>query len=268
MHKEESTCSRPRIGISANLLPPDRKRLLYINKTIQFAEAFMLEKVWEFGGLPVVVPILEAPSAIVSYAQSLDGLILSGGTDISPEQYGEQACRPEWSGNPVRDRFELGLLEQFIKEDKPVLGICRGHQLINVFFGGTLHQDLIESGTVSKTHRDPVPYEALSHKARIIKQTPLYDIYNQEEVLVNSIHHQGIRDLAGELSPMALSDDGVIESIFHPSHPFLLGVQWHPEWVDERYEAQGILSSAPLFTSFIQSVNKKITVTSNNSNPL
>ena len=201
--------------------------------------------------MPVVVPVLGHGKNEELVAAKLDGLVLSGGVDVSPRNYGEHPRRPEWAGEPRRDEHEIGLLKAFAARDKPVLGICRGLQLMNVAFGGSLHQDVLEDGAVEQIHRDPEQYDLLTHALHIVRPSYLYDLYQATDVLVNSVHHQAIRELAPGLEAMARSGDGLVEAIRHQEHSFVLGVQWHPEWVSPTREADGILTSAPLFQDFI-----------------
>ena len=146
---------RPWIAVSANLLARDPERDLYKGKQLQYAETEMLQWIWRHGGQPVVVPLLSDPAYERDLAQKFHGLILTGGADVSPRMYGEEPRRPEWAGQPERDEHEIRLLEAFLDHRRPVWGICRGHQLLNVAFGGTLHQDLEEDGVVDETHRCP-----------------------------------------------------------------------------------------------------------------
>lgn len=251
MNPAEADRQRPVVGVSANTLPPEHNRSLYIGKATQYAEEQMLEWIWTHGGIPVVVPVVGHGENEDLVAMRLDGLVLSGGVDIAPRYYGEQPRRPEWAGDPRRDEHEMGLLRAFAARDKPVLGICRGLQLMNVAFGGALHQDALEDGAVDATHRDPEQYDLLTHAMSIARPSYLYELYQRSDVLVNSVHHQAIRDLAPGMEAMAHSSDGLVEAIRHRDYSFVVGVQWHPEWVSPQREADGILSSAPLFEDFI-----------------
>jgi putative glutamine amidotransferase len=164
----------------------------------------------------------------------LDGLVLQGGADVSPSRYGQQPLRPEWAGDLVRDRYEIELLEGFLARGKPVLGICRGAQLINVAFGGTLYQDITTQVPESFVHRDAVSYDQNFHSVEIVQGTQLSKLYpGVERVRVNSIHHQGIKELSPEFVAEAFSvDDRIIEAIRRkdPAKSYIAALQWHPEF--------------------------------------
>ena len=247
--------TRPYIGISANTMDPTRNRRFYIGKALQYAEQEMLDWVWEFGGMPIMLPVMGTGMTETEMAEQLDGLVLSGGMDVSPTFYGEEPRRAEWAGHPHRDEHEFGLFREFASRDKPVLGICRGHQVINVALGGSLYQDIIEDGVVDKLHRDPEPYDLLRHDMHIVEGTRLFDLYARTDAVVNSVHHQAIRRLADGLTVMATSDDNLIEAFEHTGYRYLVGVQWHPEWVNGDREDEGLLSSEPLFRDFIENAS-------------
>ncbi|MCD7751238.1 MAG: gamma-glutamyl-gamma-aminobutyrate hydrolase family protein [Lachnospiraceae bacterium] len=154
------------------------------------------------------------------------GLILPGGSDIDPAFYGQENhdCRNirRWL-----DEAQLHMLDAFVKCKKPVLGICKGAQVINVYFGGTLIQDLPDSEHHKATYLNHVRMDA-HHPTRILTGTPLSDIYSNDEIITNSAHHQAVDRVAEDLEVCAYSDDGVIEGLHHKSLP-ILALQWHPE---------------------------------------
>lgn len=238
-------------------MEPQWNRRFYIGKALQYAEQSMIEWVSRQGGLPIVLPVLPSDGDIEDLADQVDGLLLSGGSDVSPTFYGEEARRPEWAGDPVRDWFEIRLTRTFLARDKPVLGICRGHQVLNVAMGGSLYQDIFEDGVVTRLHRDPEPYDKLNHEIHIDRPSFLYDIYSVERGRVNTVHHQAIRHLGADLEVMAHSDDGVVEAIRHPHRRYVIGVQWHPEWIDEEQVSEGFLSPRPLMVSFLETAQER-----------
>jgi putative glutamine amidotransferase len=165
------------------------------------------------------------------YARTLDGLVLQGGADLSPRSYGEEPLRPEWSGDAIRDAYELELLEAFLAERKPVLGICRGMQLINVAFGGSLYQDIPSQLPGAITH-EADDYDRHAHDV-CIEPGGLLDEHlgGERQGAVISIHHQAVKRLGHGLKVEARSaGDGLVEAISSESDGFVLGLQWHPEF--------------------------------------
>ena len=226
-----------KIGISVCLMPPDRGRSTAASKTLQYIEQSNAEWVHKGGAVPILVPALvefssDSSAYFKRYAAMLDGLVLHGGADVWPGHYGEEPLKPEWRGDAVRDRYELSLLHAFIAAGKPVFGICRGMQLINVAYGGTLHQDIPTQIAGAVTHRDSPLYEHQFHGLTIVPGSKLAALMpGVSTCKVNSIHHQCIAELAPDFDVEAVStDDGVIEAIRHKHLPYLAGVQWHPEF--------------------------------------
>ncbi len=182
------------------------------------------------GGLPVVLPpIVEAAEEM---AHSMDGLLLSGGSDLDPSYY-EEVALPELDVNiPERDAFEMKLLEHALERGTPVFGICRGLQVLNVALGGTLYQDLpSEFGARATAHRQQAPLWQWTHEVVVDSASNLAKIMEATRLRVNSCHHQAIKDLAAPLIAVAHATDGVVEAVESrdPSEHWLAGVQWHPE---------------------------------------
>ncbi len=175
------------------------------------------------------------------------GLILPGGSDMDPAFYGQEnhACRNirRWL-----DLAQLNMLDTFVKYKKPVLGICKGAQVINVYFGGTLIQDL-------PNHDHHQPYyenherKDSHHPARILPDTPLTDIWDDDEIIINSAHHQAVDRIAEGLSVCAYSDDGVIEGLYHRDLP-ILAMQWHPGRMAYAHYVEGWSDGSLVFQSF------------------
>jgi len=245
------------IGLSPRILRQVPRELGFRDKTLQYLEQSMAHCVMRLGAVAVMIPTIEHSSDISrwevstdDYVSELDGLILQGGADIDPVVYGE--ARSELLGpiDAVRDEFELELLRGFAAAGKPVLGVCRGMQLINVAFGGTLYQDLRSAGVGTLLHRVPELYDEHAHDVDFVSGGWLQQIYNGlTRVSVTSIHHQAVRTLGTGLVVDATSTDGVVESIRHIDHKFMVGVQWHPEFHDARFPA--LLPSAPLMKAFL-----------------
>jgi putative glutamine amidotransferase len=245
------------IGLSPRILRDVPAELGFRNKTLQYLEQTMAHSVMELGAIVVMIPTVECTGAIspgeaevADYVAILDGLVLQGGADIDPALYGEQPRHIVGPIDPVRDRFELELLREFAAAGKPVLGICRGMQLINVAHGGTLYQDLDMAGISQLQHRMPELYDEHVHDVQFTAGGWLASVYRGiTRAQVTSIHHQGIRTLGKGLEVAATSTDGIIEAIHHPGHEFLAGVQWHPEFHDVR--CPGLLPAEPMMNAFL-----------------
>jgi len=230
---------RLKIGISACFMHADPTRALFTGKTLQYVEQSIAHWVMSTGALAVMIP---SPSGATQrgdvtldhYAQWLDGLVLHGGADVSPLSYGEQPLHDKWVGDKIRDEYEIDLVAAFERQGKPVFGVCRGLQLLNVAYGGTLYQDIGTQLPEALTHRDASVYDRNFHTVDIIAGTRLAQLYPQaSRVKVNSIHHQAIKRLADGFVVEAVShEDGLIEAIRRSDHrkPYLAAVQWHPEF--------------------------------------
>jgi len=235
--------TRPRIGISVNLMHADPERALYRNKALHYVEARMTASVWRAGGLPVVVPALEEDGAAEAFVRELDGLILSGGADVSPQNYGELPLKPVWGGDPTRDAYEIGLVHHALAFGLPMLGLCRGLQLLNVALGGSLWQDLQTQREDTLEHRNWHRYDDTGHAVSVAPASWVGRIYGgRTELHVNSVHHQGIRRLAPGLEVSAQAPDGVIEAIeWIDAQRWIVGLQWHPEWLEHtRVSTDGV----------------------------
>ena len=182
------------------------------------------------GGLPVMLPLSDDPKELEQLCGMCDGFLLTGGHDVSPEFYGERRVDACGACSPQRDRMEAVILQCAMDADKPVLGICRGIQFLNAALGGTLWQDLPTQHPSSIEHHQIPPYDVPIHSVAILPGTPLAEALGAEALMVNSYHHQAVRELAAPLRAMAVSPDGLIEAVQHPGHRFIWGVQWHPEF--------------------------------------
>jgi putative glutamine amidotransferase len=181
------------------------------------------------GGVPVVVTPLSNPDDIAGLCDRVHGLYLSGGGDVDPLWYGEEPLPGLGAVTPERDMFELELVWTFLRLDKPVFAVCRGHQLLNVAAGGTLYQDIAAQVKPSVQHRQIAPRTHLSHTVSVLADSKLYAIAQSERFRVNSFHHQAIKEVAPGFRATAWTSDGLIEAIESERHRFVIGVQWHPE---------------------------------------
>lgn len=178
-------------------------------------------------------------------ALSCDGLLLPGGADIDPILYGRE--REEKCGKPneLRDKNEFQIFGTFVETKKPILCICRGFQLLNTVYGGTLYQDIADIKKCS--HSDFLKRAKAVHKVSVAKDTKLYGIFGKSEVGVNSLHHQAVESVGENLVVSAVSEDGFVEALELKEHPFCIGVQWHPEHMSKKDALQ-----QKLFDEFIK----------------
>jgi putative glutamine amidotransferase len=252
----------PRIGISARIFHPEPGATGLRGKNLQYLEESIALWVMSRDALVFMIPTVNTSGLLYPsnirlrhYARHLDGLVLQGGADVAPQAYSEAVTRPEWSGDRARDLYELELLHEFVDAGKPVLGICRGCQLINVAFGGTLYQDIASDlpDAIAHVHSD---YDRHRHAIVFPKGSSLAALFpGQSEALVNSIHHQAVKALGRDIGIEALSHpDGVVEAIRYQRARFVMGLQWHPEF----HSARGaeLLDCTPILDSFLRAARE------------
>lgn len=189
-----------------------------------------MELVKAAGGVPVMMPLTEKADNIEVLLDLCDGFLITGGHDVDPACYGEEAMSECGELCPLRDRMERPLFLGAIERDKPVLGICRGLQFINVMLGGTLFQDIPAQRPSEVIHHQDPPYDSPSHPVELPSGTPLRELLGRDTISVNSCHHQGIRDLAPALRSMAHAPDGLVEAVWAADRRYVWAVQWHPEF--------------------------------------
>ena len=185
----------------------------------------------EAGGIPVMLPVTSDPDEIRQLSEEMDGYLFTGGPDIEPSLYGEEKCETCGVCCDLRDAMEIPMFHAVYEKNKPIFGICRGIQLINTALGGTLYQDLPSEHPSSTVHRQTVPPSQPTHSVTLIADTPLREVIGTDTMMVNSCHHQAIKTLGKDLSVMAVSEDGLIESVYAPEKYFVQAVQWHPEFM-------------------------------------
>jgi putative glutamine amidotransferase len=221
-----------KVAVSACFMYPDLSRSTFGAKTLSYLEADMARYISQPGIMPVLIPELES-NLLDEILAETNGLLLQGGADLAPETYGEQPINAErWPGDKLRDEYELDLIDRFIKAGKPVFGICRGFQILNAYFGGTLFQDLATQRPTSIKHRDAAEYDRVNHGINFPKGSFFEEIHGASSGRVNSVH-QGIKDLGAGLSAQALcEEDGLIEAFMHDDYDpgKVMAVQWHPEF--------------------------------------
>ena len=189
-----------------------------------------MDGIREAGGIPIMFPLTADEEELKQLMDMTDGILFTGGHDVSPSLYGETPLNEDVICCPLRDEMEQIVLRMAVDQDKSVLGICRGIQFINAALGGTLYQDLPAQHPSATEHHQHAPYDVPVHKVSILKDSPLYELLGAEQIAVNSYHHQAVKELAPDLNVMATSEDGLIEAVFKPSQKFFWAVQWHPEF--------------------------------------
>lgn len=179
------------------------------------------------GAAPLMLPLTTDKDLLELFFNQCDGFLFTGGQDVDTKLYETENANLCGEISTERDQMEDYILNRCLAEDKAVLGICRGIQIINVLLGGTLYVDLpTELGSV---HAQPKPYNAPYHNVEILADAPLGELLQVSELKVNSCHHQGVKSLSEQLLPMAIADDGLIEAAYMPNKNFIQAVQWHPE---------------------------------------
>lgn len=205
------------------------------------------------GGVPVLIPVAQTPATVAELTARLDGVLFSGGPDIHPRRYGQQPSRGLGDIDDDLDEMELQLARAAIESDVPVLGICRGIQLLNVSLGGTLIQDIASETEAPINHTQKAAKTVNSHTVEIVRDSLLARIVKQRRIWVNSRHHQAVGTPAGGLTVAARAPDGIIEAVELPAGRFFLAVQWHPEgtWDRDRF-------SKALFRAFVAAAADQI----------
>lgn len=249
-----------RIGISACLNHADPERPLFKGKTLVYVEESMNEWVMRMGAMPLMIPRAHASFGAKEILSHFDGLLLHGGSDVAPQSYGEEPIDEKWPGDPIRDAYEIELVKECVAEDIPILGVCRGAQVINVALGGTLYQDIATQVPGALVHRNWDVYEHNHHDVKLEKGSTLENIYGESHSgRINSIHHQAIKDIAPDLRIEAHSPvDGIVEAVClkDSAGPYVLGVQWHPEFIEA--DSNELLSPDLLMQHFLDATRLKL----------
>lgn len=234
---------KPIIGITPDLEKDDK----------HFLRNDYMQAIIRAGGLPFIIPIGHGAD-IAQVVDLLDGLLLTGGKDINPILFNEEPHTHLGEVSPSRDLFELELARQMLVADKPILGICRGLQLLNVAVGGTLYQDLHRQNEGPMLqHLQKSPNTHPSHFVQLAKGSLLAGIADSERIQVNSFHHQALRDVPSMFKISGRASDGVIEAVESKEKDFVLGVQWHPELLATKGDA----ISLQIFDRFVGACVKK-----------
>jgi len=211
-----------------------------------------IEAVATAGGAPFLIPLVDDEEVMRALYDRLDGLLLSGGGDVDPSHYGEEPTAELGTTDPLRDTVELWLARWAAADGKPILGICRGVQMLNVALGGTLYQDIpaqLHSDLVHDSSYTRQDWTYMAHDLRLAPDSKLAQLFETTSFPINSLHHQSLKTIAPGLRPVGWAPDGVVEAIEGNNGHFLIGVQCHPEALqgaaDPRWQA--------LFKRFVES---------------
>jgi gamma-glutamyl-gamma-aminobutyrate hydrolase PuuD len=208
------------------------------NKFIDYVGELHLELLIRLGILPMIVPVVAGtPACLPQYMERMDGLLLVEGEDVEPKRFAARKANYQYleKTHPLKDEIEVRLVHRALRRKLPILGICRGSQLVNVVCGGTLYGDVQKEKGSHRPHIDYHNYDTYRHPVTVVPGTPLARWYCRKALRVNSYHHQGIRELARRFRPMAHADDGLIEAYYDPKANFLVGLQFHPERMLKEY---------------------------------
>ena len=236
---------RPVIGIVGNLLL-DRGDV-YPGYERAYVNNDYVQSVLKAGGIPFIMPIVLDDETVKLQVESVDGILVTGGSDVNPLLYGEE---PQQKLGPIlteRDEYDLKVINYANEMTKPILGICRGLQIMNVAFGGTLYQDLKETDWSYIKHSQEAKPEVAAHTVNISKGTKLIKMLG-DKIVTNSFHHQAVKELAPEFVISAYAKDGVIEAIEREGEEFIVAVQWHPEMM----AAKGDSAMLSLFKRLVE----------------
>lgn len=240
---------RPLIGIPCNaIIRAETGRPIYANNRAY------VHAVEGAGGIPVLIPMLKEPDILNALLARLDGLLLPGGADVHPDRYGETIHPLTEEADLELDEFEIALASWALKEDMPVLGICRGMQVLNIALGGTLYQDISDQYPNGLQHTNrSLPRTHLAHRIIIEPASRMEEILGAQEVLVNSLHHQAVKVPGKGVSITGRADDGIAELLEVPGYRFVMAAQSHPE---EIYTIEPAF--ARLFSAFVQACSSNV----------
>lgn len=236
---------KPLIGVSPSI--SENERLYQIS-------SHNISAISKAGGMPIILPYVTNENDIKQMVQTIDGLYITGGTDVDPNLYGEEPHQKLETVYPTRDNFEQSIIKETLMLDKPILGVCRGCQILNVAAGGNLYQDIYSqiSGNLIQ-HYQKSPKGHGSHEIHIRKDSLLHQLVGVERWRVNSRHHQASKNIVNSFQVSAKTIDGIIEAIESKEHTFVLGLQWHPENMVSANDQLAI----KIYEGFIKSCEKK-----------
>ena len=247
-----------KIGVTAAFEYERKDRGVFSPKYLSYVERDMMRYLSRHGVLPIMIPDVEE-GLQKEFLKEMDGFLFQGGTDLAPESYGEEPIG-RWKGDIYRDKYEFKIMDFAIESGKPILGICRGFQLLNAYLGGTLYQDMFSQRDGCIEHRNGDLYDHIYHEVEFVEGKVLAKIYKDEKRnLINSIHHQAVKTLADDLEVLAISPkDGIIEAASYTKakQGKIMGVQWHPEFSHTIEET--VIDAELLYTYFIEQVKENL----------
>lgn len=247
-----------RIGVSSCFMYPDPNRAVFGHKQLSYFEHDMSRYLSRPGVMPILLPDLPWEE-LEQYLKEMDGFVFQGGADISPKSYGDELIENgRWPGDTHRDQYELKIMDWAYRNRKPIFGICRGFQLINVFMGGKLYQDLALQTQTPIEHRHAEKYDRIFHDIECTNGSLIEKIYSKKTFKVNTVHHQGVKQLGKNLVVDAVSPvDGIIEAFHHEKmdEHFVMGVQWHPEFSHTIRDI--VIDPKPLLDYFLNALTQR-----------
>jgi putative glutamine amidotransferase len=241
----------PLIGITCSRMTGGAWGMYSLGHFMDYALSDYSQAILHAGGAPVIVPAAQDRKSLARILSSLQGLLLSGGPDVHPRCYGEEPLAGLGEVDKALDYMELMAAELAIEKNLPLLGICRGIQVLNIALGGTLYQDIPSQVPESICHTPKTDKAVNTHTVQIEARSRLRRIFGKPEIWVNGKHHQAVKEGAPGLVVAARARDGVIEAVEHPGKRYVIGVQWHPEgtWRDDPF-------SRKLFRSFLHAAGE------------
>ena len=212
---------KPLIGLTASM---------EIDQSVYTVTNRNVKAILKAGGMPVVLPYFLEEEDVAQIAEQIDGLYATGGYDIDPTLFGEEPHPDLGTIIPARDQSEIKLMKKLMELKKPILGVCRGSQTLNIAAGGDMYQDIYaQADQALLQHRQKAPMEHMSHYVYVEKDSLLFRITGEEKFKINSYHHQANRDVSNDFRVSGKASDGIVEAVESKELPFVLGLQWHPE---------------------------------------
>jgi putative glutamine amidotransferase len=251
---------KPLIGISANISPRfDENRKISPDLALHHIQEYYIDFVANNGGIPLLLPSISTTEDVAELINRLDGVIITGGPDLDPVLYDEEN-RDARGVNALRDNYEIALAVESKRQAKPLLGICRGLQVMNVAYGGSLIQDIPTEVPGAHPHVRGADEVDNIHPIILVRESFLTPLYGSDEKVCNSSHHQSLKRLGEGLTLVAQSDDGIVEGVQDFSQFCLVGVQWHPERLQGTWPTQNPIGPYPpqvrLAKWFVQQVTE------------